>query len=95
MYDLELAYMVVAHSQLDPGEYLLELQEFERHPSAPLRRHAINMHLQRHDRALGDLLQAGDAHFESAVQLAQAHVRTLPHEHLITACSASCAACHA
>ena len=77
MYDLELAYMVVAHSQLDPGEYLLELQGFAKHSSRPVRQHAIDMHLRRYSQAVRNLLEAGDEHFEDAVQLAQEHVRAL------------------
>ncbi len=47
MYDLELAYMVVANSQRDPGEYLLELQAFAGIADANLQRHAIDMHLRQ------------------------------------------------
>lgn len=71
MYDLELAYMVVAHSQLDPGEYLLELQQFAQHSSTALRQHAIDMHLRRYSHAMRDLLVAGQDHFDAAVSLAQ------------------------
>ena len=74
MYELELAYMVVAHSQRDPGEYLLELQQFAAQPEGPLRQHAINMHLGRTSAALRDLLAAGDGHFDRAVQLARSEV---------------------
>ena len=74
MYKLELAYMVVAHSQRDPGEYLLELQQFASKPKGPLRQFAINMHLQRTSAALRDLLQAGDSHFPQALALARKEV---------------------
>ena len=39
MYDFEVAFMVVAHSQLDPGECQLELQSLAQASSEPLRRH--------------------------------------------------------
>lgn len=75
MYELELAYMVVAHSQRDPGEYLLELQQFAAKPKGALREYAINMHLQRTPEAMRNLLAAGDDHFQEAVSLARKEVR--------------------
>ena len=77
MYDLELAYMVIAHSQRDPGEYQLELQQFAVKPEGPLREFAINLHLQRTSAAIRNLLAAGDAHFPQAVALARKEVRCL------------------
>ena len=74
MYELELAYMVLAHSQRDPGEYLLELQQLASHPVGPLRHFAINMHLQRTSAALANLLAAGDEHFQRALTLAREEV---------------------
>ncbi|BDA44195.1 Elongator complex protein 1 [Coccomyxa sp. Obi] len=71
MYELELAFMVVAHSQRDPGEYMAQLQAFAALPAGPLRRHALDMHLGRWAHALHDLLQAGDAHFDAALALAR------------------------
>ncbi|KAL4420046.1 hypothetical protein ABPG77_007485 [Micractinium sp. CCAP 211/92] len=71
MYELELAYMVVAHSQKDPGEYLLELQRFAAIPDIHLRRHAIDIHLRRWERALQHLVAAGEAHFGAALGLAR------------------------
>jgi len=75
MYEVELAYMVLAHSQRDPGEYLLELQQLCRQPEGPLRHFAINMHLQRTSAALRNLLAAGDAHFQRALELARKEVQ--------------------
>lgn len=74
MYELELAYMVLAHSQRDPGEYLLELQQLASSPEGPLRHYAINMHLRRTSAALKNLLAAGDDHFERALLLARKEV---------------------
>lgn len=74
MYELELAYMVIAHSQRDPGEYLLELQQFADRPEGPLREFAINMHLQRTLAAIKNLLAAGEAYFQQAVALAKKEV---------------------
>ena len=78
MYDLELSFMVVAHSQRDPGEYLLELQQWAAIPQAPLRQHALNMHLRRFSHALADLVAAGPDHFQQAIDLARDKVTSLP-----------------
>ena len=74
MYDVQLAYMVVAHSQRDPGEYLMELQQLVKPPTEDLRRHAMDMHLGRFHRALHHLVHAGQDHFPKALQLARAKV---------------------
>ena len=74
MYDVQLAYMVVAHSQRDPGEYLLELQQLIKAPSDNLRRHAMDMHLGRFASALQHLVAAGEEHFTEALKLARAKV---------------------
>ena len=74
MYDVQLAYMVVAHSQRDPGEYLMELQQLVKAPTESLRQHAMDMHLGRFDRALQHLVAAGPDHFPKALQLARAKV---------------------
>ena len=76
-YELQLAYMVLAHSQRDPGEYLLELQQLASHPEGPLRQFAINMHLRRTSAALANLLAAGDDHFQRALTLAREEVLSL------------------
>ncbi len=77
MYELPLAYMVIAHSQRDPGEYLLELQGLAAKPSQPLRRHAIDAHLGRWPQALRHLVAAGDQHFDAALGLAEDKARSL------------------
>ncbi len=82
MYDVQLAYMVVVHSQRDPGEYLMELQQLVRAPTEGLRRHAVDMHLGRFDRALNHLVHAGQDHFPKALQLARAKVS----QHLLQPC---------
>ena len=71
MYVVELAYMVVAHSQRDPGEYLLELQRFAALGAGALQRHAIDMHLGRWHSALRHLAAAGAEHFLAALALAR------------------------
>lgn len=70
-YELELSYMVVTHSQRDPGEYLLQLQRFAAIAEPALRRHAIDAHLGRWPLALQALVDAGDAHFDAALALAR------------------------
>ena len=70
MYELELAYMIIAHSQRDPGEYLLELQRFAAEPNLDLRRAALDAHLGRWGASMRHLLAAGDTHFQRALRLA-------------------------
>lgn len=77
MYELELAFMVIAHSQRDPGEHMLQLQQFASQPEGPLRRHALDMHLGRWRHALSDLLEAGPEHFQQALALASDKVTFL------------------
>ena len=73
-YELEMAYMVVTHSQRDPGEYLLQLQQFAAVENEALRCHAIDVHLGRFDGAVRHLMAAGDVeHFPQALQLAREH----------------------
>jgi elongator complex protein 1 len=71
LYDLSLAFMVVGHSQKDPGEYLAELTAFGSQADVSLRCHAIDMSLGRYDKALTHLVSAGPAHFEAALKLAK------------------------
>jgi len=71
LYDLPLAFMVVSHSQKDPGEYLSELSRFGAITDNHLQRHAIDMALGRYSQALNHLVAAGPAHFESALKLAR------------------------
>ena len=77
MYELELAFMVIAHSQRDPGEHMLQLQQFAAQPEGPLRKHALDMHLGRWRHALSDLLNAGPQQFEQALALASDKVRNM------------------
>lgn len=78
MYELELAFMVVAHSQCDPGEYMAQLEAFAALPEGPLRRHALDEHLGRYSHALRHLLAAGNAHFDAALSLARDKVAPPP-----------------
>lgn len=71
LYDLALAFMVVGHSQKDPGEYLAELTGFGSQKDERLRCHAIDMSLGRYDRALTHLVAAGSRHFDAALKLAK------------------------
>jgi IKI3 family len=74
LYALDLAYMVIAHSQRDPGEYMLELQQFAAIAGPELQRHAIDTHLGRFNRALQHLMAAGDEHFDDALDFAREKV---------------------
>lgn len=71
LYDLPLAFMVVSHSQKDPGEYLAELSRFGSISNIHLQRHAIDMSLGRYSKALDKLVAAGPMHFEAALKLAR------------------------
>jgi elongator complex protein 1 len=71
LYDLSLAFMVVGHSQKDPGEYLAELTAFGSQADVSVRCHAIDMSLGRYDKALTHLVTVGPAHFDSALKLAK------------------------
>jgi len=82
-YELEMAYMVVTHSQRDPGEFLYQLQQFASIENGSLRCHAIDMHLKRYDGALKHLINAANSAeehveesekmFSQALKLAQEH----------------------
>lgn len=52
---------------------MLELQRFGGIADAHLRRHAIDLHLRRYERALRHLVAAGDASFDAALDLARRH----------------------
>ncbi|GMH34369.1 hypothetical protein BSKO_02203 [Bryopsis sp. KO-2023] len=71
MYDLEMAYMVVTNAQRDPGEYLMELQQFAALEPMHFRHYSIDAHLKRFSRALSNLVKAGEGHFEASIKLAQ------------------------
>ena len=47
-YDLGLAYMVIAASQRDPGEYMMQLRRFAETGAPQLQRHAVRF-LQEQD----------------------------------------------
>lgn len=70
-YELELAYMVVSHIQRDPGEYLVQLQEFATIQNNSIRKAAIDRHLGRYNLALEHLYQAGPDSFNEALDLAR------------------------
>lgn len=72
-YELQLAYMVVSHSQRDPGEYLAQLQEFAIIENPCIRKAAIDRHLERYNLALAHLYKAGPEFFDQALVLAKDH----------------------
>eukprot|EP00038_Savillea_parva_P028780 m.66950 g.66950 ORF g.66950 m.66950 type:complete len:1467 (-) comp8400_c0_seq1:13-4413(-) len=69
-YDFDLVIMVAKVAQKDPKEYLAFLEELAELPD-PVRKHRIDMHLKRYERALENLSQAGDDHFAECLQLVQ------------------------
>ncbi|BGP42072.1 Putative elongator complex protein 1 [Rhodotorula kratochvilovae] len=72
MYDFPLVLMLAQQSQKDPREYLPFLRALRALP-APLQRHQIDDHLGRQASALRNLAQAGEEHFEAAVEYARRH----------------------
>jgi len=74
-YDLSLAYLVAQHAQMDPGEYVPELQELQ-----SMREHArcaeIAKRLRRFEEAITEYLLDGDV--ENAGALSAAH-KLFPH----------------
>lgn len=62
-YDLDLVVMVAQILQKDPKEYVPFLTSLDK-MDPPLRRHAIDMHLKRYERALANLAQVqGDSSY--------------------------------
>ncbi|KAG0917728.1 hypothetical protein G6F33_001222 [Rhizopus arrhizus] len=72
MYNFPLVLMVAQQAQMDPKEYLPFLQElknFEKY----YQRYKIDDHLKRYEKALRNLSQAGDEHFEELLQYMKTH----------------------
>ncbi len=76
-YELGLAYMVISASQRDPGEYMLQLQQFAAAGPPEVQRHAVDVHLGRFDRALAHLMAAQPPRLIDSLQLARDKVRFL------------------
>ena len=72
-YELELAYMVITHSQRDPGDYLAQLQGFATIENLCIKKAMIDKHLERFELAIAHLVDAGPEYFKDALELAQAH----------------------
>ena len=73
LYDLRLAYMLVAASQLDPAEHLVELQALAAVADPHMHRFAIDKKLGRARRALAHAVAAGPAHAAAARAFAVRH----------------------
>ncbi|KAI9245023.1 IKI3 family-domain-containing protein [Sporodiniella umbellata] len=72
MYNFSLVLMVAQQAQMDPKEYLPFLQElknFEKY----YQRYKIDDHLKRYEKALRNLSQAGDEHFDELLQYMKSH----------------------
>nr|ODO03858.1 elongator complex protein 1 [Cryptococcus depauperatus CBS 7855] len=67
MYNFQLVLMVAQYSQKDPKEYLPFLRELRALDKWD-QRFRIDDHLERRERALANLKQAGDERFDEAVQ---------------------------
>ncbi|KAI9005064.1 IKI3 family-domain-containing protein [Hyaloraphidium curvatum] len=72
MYNFALALMVAQQSQMDPKEYLPFLHELRQH-EGPYRKFAIDDHLRRYNKAIGNLAEAGPSHFEQLLGYMQEH----------------------
>lgn len=73
VYDLPLAYMVVASAQRDPAECLEELKGFAAVQPEQYRRVRIDLHLARHERAirgLAELCGSSDTYFPELLSIA-------------------------
>jgi beta-xylosidase len=73
LYDLRMAYMLIAASQKDPAEHLEELQMFVAIEDPSMHRFAIDRKLGRHQMALRHVVEAGPAHAEEAREFAAKH----------------------
>lgn len=68
-----MAYFLIALSQKDPAEHLLELEGFHAIQPEALQHHAIDAKLGRHLTALKNAVRAGKQHYDTALQYAQSH----------------------
>lgn len=71
-YDLSLALFVARSSQMDPAEYSPELKAFSTMEETR-RKHAIDMRLERYDRALRHLHACGEDTHKACVVLCHDH----------------------
>jgi elongator complex protein 1 len=71
LYDLKLTALIGRNSQKDPREYLPFLQKADElgKSNVWLQKHFIDMHLKRFDKALINLSNAGEEHFEKCLNL--------------------------
>lgn len=72
MYNFPLVLMVAQQAQMDPKEYLPFLQELKSLEKY-YQRYKIDDHLKRYEKALRNLSQAGDEHFEELMNYMKKH----------------------
>ncbi|KAL4188965.1 hypothetical protein AMTRI_Chr08g163090 [Amborella trichopoda] len=77
LYDLNLAAIVALNSQRDPKEFLPFLKELESMPPA-LMLYTIDLRLHRFEKALGNIVSAGDAYFEDCLNLIRNNPKLFP-----------------
>ncbi|XP_038688914.1 elongator complex protein 1 isoform X2 [Tripterygium wilfordii] len=77
LYDLNLAAIVALNSQWDPKEFLPFLQELEEMPGE-LMRYKIDLRLCRFDRALRNIVSAGDAYYADCMNLIKKNPQLFP-----------------
>lgn len=63
-------YILLCCLQMDPAEYLVELERFASFAPIEFQMYQVNMHLKRFPEALKCLLEAGDEHFQACLDLA-------------------------
>lgn len=72
MYNFPLVLMVAQQAQMDPKEYLPFLQELK-NLDKYYQRYRIDDHLKRYEKALRNLSQAGDEHFDELLRYMKSH----------------------
>jgi elongator complex protein 1 len=72
MYNFPLVLMVAQQAQMDPKEYLPFLQQLKNYAKY-YQRYKIDDHLKRYEKALKNLVLAGDEHFDEVIEFVKAH----------------------
>lgn len=72
MYDFDMVMLVAQRSQKDPKEYLPFLNNLSKLEKY-YQRYTIDMHLERYEKALINISQAGDEHFNKCLELIEKH----------------------
>lgn len=71
-YDLQLALFVARSSQIDPADYSQELKQLSVLDTEKMK-YAVDMRLERYDKALRSLYRCGESKFDQCVSLCHEH----------------------